>query len=78
MIIEYTGQLMGGPDDGNLITASVSEFPAKDTLELWLDGLDKSVTVFETTGKYVWENTEKGYCFVWKLDDTKIYEKREL
>ena len=78
MITEYAGKLTGGPDDGNTVTASVSEIPAKDTLELWLDGQDKSITVFETTGKYVWENTENGHCFVWELDDTKIYEKREL
>lgn len=74
LVTEYTGRLTGGPDDGNFVSASVSTIYARDTMELWLDGKkeEKDVTIFETFGKYVWDNE----CFKWEVLKTTVYSKK--
>jgi len=44
---EYSGQLIGGPDDGNFVTASKDKIPVVSTNEMWLDGegVDATVTI---------------------------------
>lgn len=61
---EITGQLIGGPDDGNLVSATVPEIPVRDKTTLWLDGIEEKPTIVETVGTYIW-NDERG-CFLWK------------
>lgn len=58
---EYTGQLIGGPDEGNLITATVPEVPFEVTYRHWLDGADKPVCETTIRGTYAWD----GRVFRW-------------
>ena len=58
---EYTGQLIGGPDDGNLITATVPEFGFEVTYRHWLDGPIRPPSEQTIRGRYVWD----GYVFRW-------------
>lgn len=72
---EYTGQLIGGPDDGNIVTSTTMRIPTVGTTELWLDGTGrgKSAFVIITRGFYLW-NQDKGY-FTWQLVGSDIEEK---
>lgn len=69
----YTGQVFGGPDDGNFVSTSIPSFPVKNTIELWLDGEEKNVTVVVTKGVYVWQ-PEKKY-FIWQLINSECSTK---
>lgn len=62
---EYTGQLIGGPDDGNLITATVEIVPFRCEYVYNLDGLDGPATFHRVVGEYIWDATN-GF-FRWKL-----------
>lgn len=66
-ISEYTGQLMGGPEDGNLVTSSVTRIPVSHTSTLWLDGKNDTKIPIEqkTEGTYIW-NENEGH-FKWEL-----------
>lgn len=68
MLEAITGQLIGGPDDGNMVTSSVAEIVCSEILELYLDGPDKPPVNVGCKGKYVWQGG-KGY-FRWFLDNT--------
>ena len=72
---EYTGQLLGGPDNGNFVTASLPEIAVVSTTELWLDGVGegKTINIIIIKGRYIWK--ENSGRFVWKLDDTKFDTK---
>lgn len=59
--MEYTGQLIGGPDNGNLITSTVPEFRCEVAFRWWLDGDDRSVCDQTIRGTYVWD----GRVFRW-------------
>jgi hypothetical protein len=63
---EYTGQLEGGPDEGNLITATVRRFRCEVTYRSWLDGRDGQVATFTVKGHYVWN--EPTGTFRWELE----------
>ncbi len=76
MVTEYTGQLINGPDNGNLVTSSVAEIETKDILELKLDGPDKGVIKYVTKGWYIWSETEN--CFYWKVHDTEVFETKMI
>jgi hypothetical protein len=69
-ITEYTGQLVGGPNEGNMVTSSVKEIPFADMIRLWLDGIDKEPTCVVTNGTYIWSD-EDG-CFNWKLTGSVV------
>lgn len=71
-IVEYTGQLFGGPDDGNWITASVDVFPVTSVTQLWLDGIGqgKEASVVTIKGVYIWDNDKK--YFTWKETSNEI------
>ncbi len=71
---EYTGQLIGGPDDGNPVTASTKEIPAVSTTELWLDGKEEGKTpvLILWKGVYLWN--EAGY-FTWKTESNELVRK---
>lgn len=63
---EWTGQLDGGPDDGNLISASVERFWCEVTTRSWLDGRDGLVAEWTVKGHYVWH--EPSGTFKWELE----------
>lgn len=65
---EYTGVLIGGPDDGNTVTASVAVIPVVSTSAMWLDGeiVDATITRIHSKGKYTWDENEQ--AFLWTLD----------
>jgi hypothetical protein len=66
-ITEYTGQLIGGPDHGNFVTASVDRIKCRDTLVLWLDGENSSPSTEITDGTYIWQPNEPIPHFKWEL-----------
>lgn len=65
---EYTGQLIGGPDDGNYVTATRPLIVIKFVTTMWLDGLSHAPQRFTITGEYVWNDAEA--IFEWKTDTT--------
>lgn len=69
----YTGSLVGGPDDGNVVTASTNRIPTKVTTELWLDGegANKDVHLVIVKGSYIW--SEKLRAFKWELESADFY-----
>jgi hypothetical protein len=73
---EFTGQLIGGPDDGNFVSASTEKITVVSTTELWLDGegADKSVSIVVTKGEYQWQATSS--IFVWKLIESSVFSKK--
>lgn len=66
-VLEYTGQLIGGPLEGEGITASLPRVPVTVTHQIWLDGKkeDKEATVKTVTGVYRWN--EQGF-FIWNIE----------
>lgn len=54
----YSGQLIGGPDNGNFVSASVSSFTIEYTLRSWLDGPKQLPAIHKVRGKYVWNRKE--------------------
>ena len=72
MTNEITGQLIGGPDDGNMVTATVEDIAIVSTNVLWLDGKGdgKIATIVETRGNYVWQHS--GGYFMWTLESSKV------
>jgi hypothetical protein len=64
-VAEYTGQLIGGPDDGNLVTATVEVVPFRCEYVHHLDGLDGPATFCRVVGEYIWDVTS--HSFKWKL-----------
>ena len=64
---EYTGQCIGGPDDGNLISATTTVVPFEVTYRHALDGdtsVPESWTELTVRGTYVWD-ADRG-IFRWK------------
>lgn len=72
MTKEYSGTLMGGPNNGLHVDASVNRIPVKITTEMWLDGdgEDKDVNVEVTSGSYIWNGT----FFNWKVFSQAWYK----
>jgi hypothetical protein len=66
-IKEYTGQLVGGPDEGNFVTATVDRFPIKAEYTLWLDGPDNTPSSFIVEGTYIWQPQRVVPVFKWEL-----------
>lgn len=63
---EYTGQLIGGPDEGNLVTATAQMIFTEVVYRHHLEGPHQppeEVTIF---GWYTW-NEGRG-CFLWERD----------
>lgn len=77
-IKEYSGVLLGGPEDGRLVSVSVTRIPTKETIELWLDGVgaDKDINQIVTRGAYIWQ--EKHKHFKWEQHSTAWYTIRKL
>lgn len=61
----YSGQLIGGPDEGNIITSSVPRFRCEVEYRHWLDGADTPSFVTVVRGVYVWD--EAHGIFQWEL-----------
>lgn len=61
---ERTAQLIGGPDHGNLVSATIDEIRIRFTTEWDLDG-DGFNSRSVVYGRYIWD--PEGYCFRWKL-----------
>ncbi len=72
----YTGQLIGGPGDGNMVTATVPEFKMVAWEEMWLDGEGptKSPIITSTEGKYVWD--ENVHYFRWNLSKSESFTNK--
>lgn len=66
--MEYTGQLIGGPYNGNWITATVTEFAHIATYQSELDGPHSKQYITTVSGTYCWNETEK--IFRWNLGRT--------
>lgn len=73
-MVEYSGPLMGGPDDGNIVTTSTDKIPVKNTCEMWLDGETKDATLIEQSGYYMWDVT--GNFFMWNSLESKAFSKK--
>lgn len=71
---EYEGQLVGGPDDGDLVTASTNIITVISTTELWLDGTKEgaAVTVITDKGAYVWQPVEGTFSWVQESSNCTI------
>jgi hypothetical protein len=64
--IEFTGQLMGGPDHGNLVTATVERFEHHASYWSWLDGPGQGPSeIVAVRGWYRWD--AEGGVFRWEL-----------
>lgn len=62
---EYIGQLMGGPDDGNMVSATTREIRCEVLYRHWLDGPGSDSSELIVRGIYTWDG-EAG-CFRWTL-----------
>lgn len=73
---EYSGQLVGGPDDGNFVTTKLVKIPAKVVTELWLDGEghDKVMNQVIARGSYIWN--ESKCVFEWNLESAEFYTRK--
>jgi hypothetical protein len=60
---EFTGQLIGGPNEGNFVTASVSEIRFIYYTSSYLDGPECQSFRHYIEGIYKWDDNEK--CFRW-------------
>ena len=69
MEIEYTGQCVGGPDEGNLITATVVEVAFRVEYTHALDGPAKPACRLVITGSYLWDPSEG--VFRWRAADVR-------
>lgn len=76
MLQEYTGNLRGGPDAGNYVTATTKHIKVVSSIEMWLDGEeeDKNVNLAITRGVYTWQQ-EQGY-FTWEMHDSTFYTRK--
>ena len=62
---KFTGQCLGGPDHGNLITTSVDKVEVVQQLRMFLDGIhDISAVVRQRTGIYKWNDVCS--AFIWE------------
>lgn len=68
----YIGTLLGGPNDGLNVEASVERIPVKVTTEMWLDGQyeGKIVNQEVITGAYIWN----GAFFSWETHSEGWYK----
>lgn len=75
-LTEYTGELRGGPDDGNYVTTSIERIPVVATVDLYLDGKgpDKIVTQTVIEGNYVW-NSDANF-FGWDMHSVAYYKRK--
>jgi hypothetical protein len=72
----YTGILVGGPDQGNSVSASVPRIKTKTTTEMWLDGENKSSSLVVEEGSYYWH--EATGSFKWNAESVDFYSKRVM
>lgn len=63
---EWTGQCTGGPDDGNLVTATVPRFRHEVRSVSWLDGVHAAPSHVLVCGWYAWR--EETGVFMWEAD----------
>lgn len=73
-VIEYSGQFIGGPDDGNMVTSSVARIPVEDTTIWYLDGKNGEATIRVVRGEYIWDEN-KNY-FKWFLHGASFNPER--
>lgn len=76
MIREYTGELVGGPDGGNRVSASTSRIKTETSTEMWLDGEHKPSSIVVQTGSYYWNENLK--LFKWQAESIDFYSKKQL
>jgi hypothetical protein len=61
----YRGQLLGGPDDGNFVDATVETIKFKAEYFWALDGEDGFNSRQTVFGRYVWDPEKE--AFIWHL-----------
>ena len=61
---QFNGQLWGGPDHGNLVSATVARIMYRREDWLYLDGDKGNPSVNKVAGAYVWSE-ERG-LFLWE------------
>jgi len=74
LLKEFTGQLIGGPDDGNYVTASTARIPVTHTIKMWLDGKEegKTVSISVTEGVYLWQ--ADNHTFKWDMHSVNWFK----
>lgn len=72
----YTGKLVGGPDQGNSVSASVPRIQTKTATEMWLDGEHKPSSIVVEKGSYYWDEATR--CFKWHAESVDFYSKRVM
>ncbi len=72
----YSGELVGGPSDGNTVSTTVPRIPVKVSTEMWLDGLSRPSSVVSETGSYYW--SERHQNFKWHNESIHFHSKRVL
>jgi hypothetical protein len=72
----YKGLLVGGPDDGNSVSASSPRIKGQKLAEMWLDGEDNPSTILLEAGSYYWN--EKLGCFKWHTESLDFLSNRQL
>jgi hypothetical protein len=60
---EYNGQLIGGPDDGNVVSTDQREFPVIQIMLSGIDGRREPMVTTVVSGNYRWDSFH--YRFVW-------------
>lgn len=58
---KYQGQLWGGPDHGDIISANESRVVFRREDWMWPDGQQKNPTVTKTIGAYVWSEEHRRF-----------------
>jgi hypothetical protein len=71
----YTGQLISGPDQGNVVTSKVPQILSYFVTIHNLEGNDSEPLIEMTKGTYVWQ--ENRGAFVWRLFGTKMLTIKE-
>ncbi len=65
---EFTGKLVGGPNDGDILTSARREIPTEQINRLWLNGPEGSSFEVMEEGLYKWD----GFRFNWNLVDARV------
>jgi len=59
--MEYQGQLWGGPEHGNVVSATVERFRCDQYTLLFLDGNHEEPSRTRTSGWYEWHDDQQRF-----------------
>lgn len=65
---EYAGYLVGGPNDGEFVEATVTRIRVANTSLLWLDGVSENTSAKSQRilGTYIWDSDSRH--FKWSME----------